>query len=375
MAGHWTCFSLSFSQRVRFFFLQRLERRNLVFVWEREKRTIHLHTLALWALAKKKKKKAIPQSCLSFFLRGFVLFPSSSSLLGSPLCYEVSVTRFAHIQFGPCHRCCWKKITKQKMGASANSSSFLNIYLAVKNWISRQVKIRGRHFLKKRTSKILPSLLLLRLLVALFFQVSAADERRNARRSGVSAVGCLYIFADAYPRLKRSWGVLHEEKQNKNTNRNKSYCFFVCFFLFWVGYWLASRTKLFVCPFSFFPSSFILRSVGGGHLKIHTRNKQKEAKKGPYAWKGTQNSYRFLSPFTIQRNSLGLVVCHFDFFLLFIAWARWQIDAPCSHIFKGESLTLWYLKKKKTQIFETNLLKRSIHFAFLFFVFCFFFFK
>jgi hypothetical protein len=96
--------------------------------------------------------------------------------------------------------------------------------------------------------------MLLRLLVlALFCQVSAADERRNAHRSGVSAVGCLYIYfcRCIYPRPK-------EKAKPKYESKYKSFLF--CF-LFWVGYWLASRTKLFVCPFSFFlsffPSSFI----------------------------------------------------------------------------------------------------------------------
>lgn len=39
-----------------------------------------------------------------FWARSFFLSLLLPSLLGSPLCYEVSVTRFAHIQFGPC-RC------------------------------------------------------------------------------------------------------------------------------------------------------------------------------------------------------------------------------------------------------------------------------
>ena len=177
----------------------------------------------------------------------------------------------------------------------------------------------------------------------------------------------------------RVWKGLGEFFTKKNKTKIqieiKVIVFLFVFFCFGLDIgWHPELNYSFALFLSFLLLLFCAQSVGG-HLKIHTRNKPKEAKKGPYAWKGTQNSYRFLSPFTIQRNSLGLVVCHFDFFLLFIAWARWQIDAPCSHIFKGESLTLWYLKKKKTQIFETNLLKRSIHFAFFFFFFCFFFFQ
>jgi hypothetical protein len=131
--------SLSFSQRVRFLFLQRLERRNLVFVWERERRTIHLHTLALWALAKKEKRKKSRSAVLSLlFSVGSFSFPSS--LLGSPLCYEVSVTRFAHIQFGPCPPLLSKENNKN-LTKDARIRKFLFIFkkkicLAVKNSIS-----------------------------------------------------------------------------------------------------------------------------------------------------------------------------------------------------------------------------------------------
>lgn len=107
-----------FFQRVRFFFFSfatlREEPCVCVFLQkeggldrrERERETIHLHTGGP-ALAQKPFRSLSLYFSFFFFLCGLVLsfflslrFP----LLGSPLCYEVSVTRFAHIQFGPCRR-------------------------------------------------------------------------------------------------------------------------------------------------------------------------------------------------------------------------------------------------------------------------------
>jgi hypothetical protein len=51
---------------------------------------------------KKEKKRKKSRSAVLSLLFSVGSFSFPSSLLGSPLCYEVSVTRFAHIQFGPC---------------------------------------------------------------------------------------------------------------------------------------------------------------------------------------------------------------------------------------------------------------------------------
>lgn len=143
-----------------------------------------------------------------FWARSFFLSLLLPSLLGSPLCYEVSVTRFAHIQFGPC-RC--RQQTKIKGNLLRgfrhirNFSSFcwfffFHFLCRARQFHSiRSIRTEGGKKIKSKTTAKEDGGRL--LLVNLFIQVS----RQRDTRVGLSAVGCL--FWPMHIRVRKRWGV------------------------------------------------------------------------------------------------------------------------------------------------------------------------
>lgn len=208
-----------------------------------------------------------------FWARSFFLSLLLPSLLGSPLCYEVSVTRFAHIQFGPC-RC--RQQTKIKGNLLRgfrhirNFSSFcwfffFHFLCRARQFHSiRSIRTEGGKKIKSKTTAKEDGGRL--LLVNLFIQVS----RQRDTRVGLSAVGCL--FWPMHIRVRKRWGVSQKVMLR-------------VFFFFFLAHFQTrnqreeeeeKRNKLFFFFFRDDYSGFFLflRSVGGGNF-IHTKERRK----------------------------------------------------------------------------------------------------